>query len=439
LWDRDPQGAPRLWVSVDAGGVVTSAARWQAEGLVCIRLLLPDRTWLTLDRRAASHPLWGRCDGIQWRDETVACTPVQDWLKLREIPPVDRPVAIPPGGGAALLNFLARLMAAQESGPVRYRGPYPTAHLFDALCRSFSWDDASAAQGARPTSPSRTGASLTDQRSRLLSEFCERQWSSAQEAAPEVWSHPRLAWRVAPFIAFAPHPDLWAQWRRGLEALWIRGQVFEALGRGVAPAGGCRIWPEGEGWAAGLMLLGQPWRRLAVFDRGGVLQRYEPPATGTGEATRPVAEAWRAVLTDWAIVAAAPPLAPAVASLGRELKWSWAELPLGMSAPGSDPLALRVQAGVAPQFQRLAKNGGDPTTLALMAISDVVDGAQPLVRLRAQRRLAQGSPNPNPQALLDEGSALQAAARASLATTMPALVDLLVRGKAWDEALEVMR
>ena len=53
------------------------------------------------------------------------------------LPPLDAPMSLPPGGGATILNVLARLGQDQGKQVLRYYGPYPSDQLFFTLRESF--------------------------------------------------------------------------------------------------------------------------------------------------------------------------------------------------------------------------------------------------------------------------------------------------------------
>ncbi len=443
LWDTDGTGIPRLWLAADRYGTLHTAACWRPQGLAWARLRLPGGAWLSLSPRGGRHPLWGACDLICTGAEPCARIPAQDYLRLRELLPLDRPEALPAGGGAVLLNFLACLLAGRRVARVRYRGPYPTAHLFDALARSFAWltgesppdppgGGCAARQpasspvppgldrsGRNPFVPLPATPSLPEQRARLRASFSAEEWPAALDASPTAWCSPQVHWRPDPWLALRPQPGLTVHWRRGPETVWIGSRRFEAGGRGVPAAGGCRVWPlAGGGHAAGLLLLGQPWRTLVRFDETGHPLRFDPPGSEPAlhDKPTPMPDPWRTVALDWATLAATPALAGAVAALEDEVALAWAPLAASLAEADSAPggAVLRVQSGIAAQFRRLAAEGRPLAELALMAVSDAASGTDAGLRRLAQERLA-----------------AQERARARLQRELPALVAALARGEGW--------
>src|SRR5207247_9171975 len=65
-----------------------------------------------------------------------------DYARVDTIPTLAEPARVPPGGGTAILNFIAGLARDQGAGSLRYRGPYPSEQPFLPLLESFRYDDA---------------------------------------------------------------------------------------------------------------------------------------------------------------------------------------------------------------------------------------------------------------------------------------------------------
>lgn len=272
----------------------------------------------------------------------------------------------------------------------------------------------------------------------MRARFSADEWPAALDASPGAWRSPDVRWRPDPWVLMQPRLGLAVHWRRGPETVWLGSRRFEAAGRGAPAAGGCRVWPlAGGGHAAGLLLLGQPWRIFARLDEAGHPfyfdpLRFDPPGTSPTAPNAPMPDPWRTVVFAWATLAAAPALASTVAALEAEVTLAWA--PLAAEVVALDPVpggvTLRVQSGIAAQFRKLAAEGRPPGELALMAVSDAAGGADLALRRVAQERLA-ALALPEPDELVRRGVAAQERARARLQGELPALVAALVRGDGW--------
>jgi hypothetical protein len=387
---------------------------------------LPGAGWLELQARADAHPLWGACDALRHHPgapragagERVGLLAALDYAALRWLPPFERPAALPPGAGAAVLNFLALLARAQGKVTLAYRGPFPTPALFASLCRSF------VPEGDPPQAQAR---------------FSEHQTALALRG--ELVESP-VRWRPAPFAALRPRPELLLHLRDGVETAWVgtvpfRRAVPPAMSR-VAPHGGAlpsgaRVWPAEGGWAVGLVLLGRPYALLYKLGLDGAVLQAAPleaePEPDPAEPGAPLDPRWLPVLGAWVTLQAHPALAAAASALQGELTGVWRALPLRMAALRDATLSL--QAALAGEFLR-RRTEEDAGALAMMLVSDVLEAAAPLLLQRAQR-LLEAAPRSDPQALLAAGRQAQAQARAQLERALPALVGALARGEALPE------
>jgi hypothetical protein len=409
LFGPSPPGAgPRRWAERDRFGTSHLLAVWdEASGELDWAAVRSPGGWAIWELGTALHPLWGRCDRmLSWGAAETPCRVAsQPFGDLRFIPPLERPAELPPGAGEALLNLLATFMADQGRGRVVYRGPFPTAHLFEALCRSFA-----------PLEPE------AEARARFS------QGELAQAFAAETVENP-VAWRPDPWGAVQPTPGVLVRVRYGPETAWIGAVPFRRSGKAASalPAGE-RIWapPETEGeYAAGLALLGEPFREFLRLDAKGNVLRDAPPAEAS-EAGAALSESWREPLFAWAALRAAPPLAPAVLALRPDLPLRWARLPLSLaSCTGGE---LWISSALSAQWRRL-RGSRDPSELALMAFSDVACAVAPHLLRLAQTRLEAGPPS-SPEALLHRGAEARQRAGALLAQSLPRLVQSLRCGEA---------
>ncbi len=185
-------------------GVVLYEADWEAHKLRRLTAKLPDHRTIQIGIGRGVHPVIGACDEVRVDGESqprAFCGHI-DWNRPEHIPPLDRPGALPPGGGAALLNLLAGQAQRAGADALRYRGPYPTTMLFDSLLVSFEVRGEVDAARAR---------------------FVE----GAEEAA--------VTGRVVtPDVAFVPAPHTWhwpdprvcVQQRDAIDRVWVDGCAF---------------------------------------------------------------------------------------------------------------------------------------------------------------------------------------------------------------------
>jgi hypothetical protein len=167
-------------------------------------LRLPDHRRLALWPDAAEHPLLGRCDLVcDPTGAVLAHATASDWRRPTRIPALDRPGALPPGAGTAILNLLAWQAARAGCGPLRYHGPYPTSALWHALRASFRVDEPAADAEVRFTADAEARA--------LAGTFGEI--DVAFHPAPHTW-----VW---------PQPRVCVQHRAGIERVWLDGRAFD--------------------------------------------------------------------------------------------------------------------------------------------------------------------------------------------------------------------
>ncbi|MGH7268004.1 MAG: hypothetical protein ACREMB_24570, partial [Candidatus Rokuibacteriota bacterium] len=255
----------------------------------------------------ADHPLWGPSDRIVGADRTVltVCGAV-DWDRPPAIPPLAEPARLPPGAGTTLLNVLSALAADAGTGPLRYRGPYPTEQLFWALAESFRFDPAAR----DPVAAFTEGAEAA-----LV--------SGASREAP-------LDWTPAPHERRYHRADgVGVQLRDGLEKVRWEGRAYyrrewQGLGhrdhrvvRPVTGAGG------GARFVAGLEALGRPLEdHLVLDDRGGLLARLDPRGEDPG-GDAPLAPPWREPLGALLRLEATPLLGTAVEAVWPSVEVAW--------------------------------------------------------------------------------------------------------------------
>lgn len=239
--------------AVDPDGLVAWRLVWRRDALETARLRLPDGRHIRVETDAGEHPLFGRVDHlwVEGEDAPRGRFGAVHWSRPASIPPLDRPGALPPGAGTAVLNLLARLAAHVGTGPLRYHGPYPTAALFETLQASFAVlgdrDEALARFTAEFESTALAGRMLT-----VGVDF---------QPAPHEWL----------FV----HPRLCVEARHGIERVFVDGQAYA---RG--PGGPRRLRSDGEEIVAYIEIAGAPWVDLIRL-RSDAQPRHEPAAVPT--------------------------------------------------------------------------------------------------------------------------------------------------------------
>ena len=237
----------RVRRAVDRDGNEVWSARWNGDALHTLTLYRPDRTTMVLQAEAQAHPLFHRAHALVVAGETVANCGQTDWLEPRHIPPVDVPGALPSGAGSALLNWLAAASVRASTGPLRYRGPYPTAALFDSLSHSFRVDDP-------PNALQR------------FTQNVESRSIRGSMVEVDVPFHP------APFEWHWPNERLCVQLRDGLERVYIDGR-----GYALHQLGTRRLRRDEGAWVAYIDLGGLPWHDvLRLDDLGAPLEEPVP-------------------------------------------------------------------------------------------------------------------------------------------------------------------
>lgn len=222
------------------------------ERLETLTLHGPDTGAIEVRPLSDLHPVLGEVDGIYLADSSrcIAQCGRIDWARPDRIPPIDRPAALPPGTGTALINAIAVMARLHETGPLRYRGPYPTAALFDTLLASFDLTVDPPGALARFTADAEALA-MQGRAVEIPVDFVP---------APHEWAWPRH--------------DVCVQLRRGLERAYVLGKPFER--DRIGPR---RLRPADAHIIALVELAGAPWHVAATFDDQGTLLGgpHDPP------------------------------------------------------------------------------------------------------------------------------------------------------------------
>ena len=117
-------------------GIALVRASYDGESLLGLSFLLPSLESIYLDlSHKETDSLLGEVQAICDEETRAVFAYVGsvDWHKPASIPAVDCPGKLPLGVGSALLNFLASQAHKAHKNSMVYRGPYPTANLFETL------------------------------------------------------------------------------------------------------------------------------------------------------------------------------------------------------------------------------------------------------------------------------------------------------------------
>jgi hypothetical protein len=363
---RDARG--RRVRELDRHGEPVATLRWSGDGpLAAAAVRVPDGSWLTLEPRAAHDARWGVSDLLR-HDGAVPLThsAAIDWASVDAIPPLAEPARLPPGGGTAVLNLVAALAADQGSGPVPYRGPYPTEQLFLALLECFRCVHADEARD--PLAAFMAGT---------------------------------LRWAPAPHArAFAPS-GVYVQTREQVEKAVWRGRAYYRTDWQIVRRHATHRLHEVGGRVHGsLWALDAPLEdHLTLEPDGTVLAATLPPPPEEGPVPPP-APAVRAGLAAAIVAASAPPLADSLRALVGGLVFEWAPLSgdLAVLAGERARLSLRLRRALAARLAA-ATTRAERVRLGFAALADLAHGLGDGLRARAQAQLAAASPDVQADAL----------------------------------------
>lgn len=337
---RDAAGRPVR--HTDRLGHVAWSLTWSGDALVDATVQLPDGAAIALRPRADLHALLGPCDAIHRvvdgvPGSLVARVAAVAWARPTCIPAVDVPGALPAGAGSAILNLLATLAADAGVPSLRYRGPYPTAALFESLRASFRVDD----------------------------DACERFVEDPEGRFGAEDLSPPVDFVPAPFAWSWTAPRVCAQHRDGLARLWIDGRAYDRDGEHHV------LVPDGDDRCAVVRFAGATWCEVLRVDADGVPRGpiAAPPAVPTELVGVALPRAMVEVVAEGLARESAPALGPAI---HRVLAAGITLADTGLAASRGDPTGIAVHAGLVERALGLSP------AASLRAVLDAVRG--PVVR-----------------------------------------------------------
>ena len=189
-----------------------------------------------------------------------------------------------------------------------------------------------------------------------------------------------------------------------MEKVYDRGRMYYRPDLS-AGAHALRIEQAADGqirYIAGLTILGQPLEDHLVLDASGEI--VERPATPQGWTVRgraQLSDEWKAVLARLIAAESTPLLRPALWPVMDELSLVWGEVEGELWAEAGNE--LRLHAGMVVVYRDAltrVRSAGERLLLAARFASELARLIGPLVRTRAQERLARLSPEEQQVALL---------------------------------------
>ena len=383
------QGAPKRLATFDRHGRLLLLVTWGAGGpLVRFKVRGLDGRFLGVMRGVASHLGWGLSDSVSLLegeegfvlDRSLTLFRSVNYEDLDLLPPLDAPTRLPVGGGSTVLNVLAQVAKDQGKTVLRYRGPYPSERLFATLCESFRYSGEPGVTRERFT-------------------------RDAEEAAMQLTMlETSVDWQPHPHERFFPAAHTCVQLREGVEKVYDRGRIYYRPDL-TASAHALRVLQEPEGqvrYIASLVILGQALEDHLILDANGeILGR---PAQRTNWNIRGVmqfSDEWKAVLARLIATESTPLLRSALWPVMDELTLVWSETPGELWTEAGNELLLH--AGMVAAYREAlsrVRSAGEGLLLAARFASELARLIGPLVRARAQGRLARLSPEDQQISLL---------------------------------------
>ncbi len=387
------QGPPRRLATFDRRGRLLLLMTWGANGaLVRFKVRGLDGRFLGVARGAASHLGWGLSDSVGLLegeagfslDHSLTLFRSVTYEDLDLLPPLDAPARLPAGGGSTVLNVLALLAQDQGKTILRYRGPYPSERLFATLCESFRYSGEPGVTRERFT-------------------------RDAEEAAMQLTMlETSVDWQPYPHERFFPAAHTCVQLRDGVEKVYDRGRVYYRPDL-AATAYALRVThtPDGQvRYTASLVILGESLEDHLVLDaQGEIVERPSPVRNWSIRGAAQLSDEWKAVLARLIATESTPLLRSALWPVMDELSLAWGEIEGELWVEAGNELTLHGRM-IAAYREALARvrSAGEGLLLAARFTSELARLIGPLVRARAQERMAGLSPEDQQVSLLFSSS-----------------------------------
>lgn len=384
-----PATAARRLAGFDRRGRLLSLFFYAENGrLQAFKVRIPDGRFLGVLRGAASHLGWGASDVIGLLageggfdlDRTLSLCRAVRYEDVDSLPPLDAPACLPTGGGTTLLNALARLAHDQAKPALRYCGPYPSDRLFFTLRESF-----------------RCAGEVGVNRERFTHAVEDAALSMAMREAA-------VDWRPAPHERFYPAAHTCVQLRDGVEKVYDHGHTYYRADL-MAEAHRLRVLRTEAGrtrYVASLTILSHALEDHLILDENGeILERppVPPPPVLRGDPS--LSADWKAALMRLIAADSTALLHTTLWPALDELALRWGRVDKELWALDGNTLVLH--AGMVTVYRaalKQADSAGERLLLASRFLSELARLIGPLIRTRAQTRLAGLSPTDQNVALL---------------------------------------
>ncbi len=364
-------GGRRRTLELDRRGTLVMLARWNPNGeLADASVRIPDRSWLVIEPRATDTTPWGLSDrlwraerpGLENRERAITVFSSVDYAGIHRIPSLAEPSRLPPGGGTAVLNFVATLAQDQRAAAIDYRGPYPTEQLFLALLESFRYDRSAD----DPLAAFMTGA---------------------------------LGWTPAPHERLFADAGAYVQVRERVEkVVWHGRTYYRPDWQHIARQTARRVRDVPGGACCSLWALGRPIEDHITVTACGDIEIL--PRRRETAACRDLAVTVRDGVIEVVVAASAPPLAEFIRDCGRRITMEWRSLDADLVDVRPDRVSFSsafrnaARTVIDAAADRRARLGAALATITEMA--GVVGDA---LRARAQAAIA-AQPEARQRALL---------------------------------------
>jgi hypothetical protein len=339
---------------------VHATLKWHDATLQELTVFAKPDVWIVVEPKIVNRPLLGASHNIRTSSGQQTYMSSVAWHLPTEIPAIFSPGLLPPQTGTMLLNVIATLAANAQQSSLYYRGPYPTAALYDSATQCFA---ASAPQ----------------------QQFVDDTWlkpedsPSARDYGEPAYSKIRFA--PDPFVRTRISERVVTQRRREIERVTIDGLAFIAGSSGFR-----RLQKDGDSISAQIWVGDQFWATTGIIDIG-----RSPNGEMFGDVVPPpmLADSIRAQLLGKSLppqllealaelVAEDLPevFQPAMRALTRQAVIEWAATGLAMSRTRGDVIEIN-----AVIWQLLA-----PTGLANV-VGVLVEVLSPVLKMRLQAEL----------------------------------------------------